>query len=164
VSLVALEAPAAEPPPAPWLVVSDLHYSPFLHGDRPSHFGYDTNDALFDSLLAQLKASDPNAPVVILAGDFLAHGFPPAKASATMAYVAERFDQTFPHAQFVITLGNNDSDCGDYESTVRFCATLRTRGSRSSIGAELRPTSFARSRTTAGTSRRSRVRICARSP
>ncbi len=117
-SLVALEAPAAEPPPAPWLVVSDLHYSPFLHGDRPSHFGYDTNDALFDSLLAQLKASDPNAPVVILAGDFLAHGFPPAKASATMAYVAERFDQTFPHAQFVITLGNNDSDCGDYEATL----------------------------------------------
>jgi predicted phosphodiesterase len=118
VSLVALEAPAAEPPPAPWLVVSDLHYSPFLHGDRPSHFGYDTNDALFDSLLAQLKASDPNAPVVILAGDFLAHGFPPAKASATMAYVAERFDRTFPHAQFVITLGNNDSDCGDYEATL----------------------------------------------
>ncbi len=117
-SLRAIEAPAAEPRSAPWLVVSDLHYSPFLHGDRPSRFGYDTNDALFDSLLAQLKASDPNAPVVILAGDFLAHGFPRAKASATMAYIAERFDHTFPHAQFVITLGNNDSDCGDYEATL----------------------------------------------
>jgi predicted phosphodiesterase len=99
-------------------VVSDLHYSPFLHGDRPSRVGYDTNDALFDSLLAQLKASDPNAPVVILAGDFLAHGFPPKRAAGTMAYIAERFDQTFPHAQFVITLGNNDSDCGDYEATL----------------------------------------------
>ncbi len=117
-SLRAIEAPAAEPRSAPWLVVSDLHYSPFLHGDRPSRFGYDTNDALFDSLLAQLKGSDPNAPVVILAGDFLAHGFPRAKASATMAYIAERFDHTFPHAQFVITLGNNDSDCGDYEATL----------------------------------------------
>jgi hypothetical protein len=118
VSLVALEAPAAEPQPAPWLVVSDLHYSPFLHGDEPSHVGDDTNDALFDSLLAQLKASDPNAPVVIIAGDFLAHGFPPAKAASTMTYIAGRFDKTFPHAQFVITLGNNDSDCGDYEATI----------------------------------------------
>ncbi len=117
-SLVALEAPAAEPQPAPWLVVSDLHYSPFLHGDEPSHVGDDTNDALFDSLLAQLKASDPNAPVVIIAGDFLAHGFPPAKAASTMTYIAGRFDKTFPHAQFVITLGNNDSDCGDYEATI----------------------------------------------
>ena len=98
--------------------MSDLHYSPFLHGDQPSHFGYDTNDALFDSLLAQLKASDPNAPVLILAGDFLAHGFPPKRAAGTMAYIAERFDKTFPHAQFVITLGNNDSDCGDYEPTI----------------------------------------------
>jgi predicted phosphodiesterase len=115
---LALEAPAAEPPQAPWLVVSDLHYSPFLRGDEPSHVGYDTNDALFDSLLAQLKASDPNAPVVVIAGDFLAHGFPPAKAAATMAYIAGRFDATFPHAQFVITLGNNDSDCGDYEATI----------------------------------------------
>jgi predicted phosphodiesterase len=109
---------AREPARAPWLVVSDLHYSPFLHGERPSNFGKDTNDALFDSLLAQLKASDPNAPVVILAGDFLAHGFPPANAAATMAYIAARFDRTFPHAQFVITLGNNDSDCGDYETTL----------------------------------------------
>jgi hypothetical protein len=117
-SLLALEAPAAEPKQASWLVVSDLHYSPFLHGERPSNVGNDTNDALFESLLAQLKASDPNAPVVILAGDFLAHGFPPSKAAATMAYIAERFDQTFPRAQFVLTLGNNDSDCGDYEATL----------------------------------------------
>jgi sphingomyelin phosphodiesterase acid-like 3 len=115
---VTVATPAAARSQPPWLVISDLHYSPFIGGSAPSHYGYDTNDALFDSLLAQLKRTDPNAPVVIVAGDFLAHGFPPARAAATMAYVARRFDRAFPHAQFVITLGNNDSDCGDYEATL----------------------------------------------
>ena len=95
-----------------------MHYTPFLGGREPSVWGYDTNGALLDSLLAQLVREDPDPPVVVIAGDFLAHGFPLAKAGATMAYLAKRFDATFPHAQFVITLGNNDSDCGDYESVL----------------------------------------------
>ncbi len=32
-----------------------------------------------------------------------------------MRELARRFDATFPQAQFVIALGNNDSDCGDYQ-------------------------------------------------
>ena len=54
-------------------------------------------------------------PVVVIAGDFLAHytfGLP--RAVTTMATLAKRFDHAFPDAQFVIALGNEDSACGGY--------------------------------------------------
>ena len=35
----------------------------------------------------------------------------------TIAYLALRFDATYPRAQFLLTLGNNDSYCGDYQAT-----------------------------------------------
>ena len=111
---------AAVPSERPWLVISDVHYMPFGRAGRsktPSRAGADTNPALFASLLAELARTEPDPPVVIIAGDFLGHGFPVAKAAATMAYLARRFDRAFPRAQFVIVLGNNDSACGDYEQT-----------------------------------------------
>ena len=77
--------------------------------------GLDSNGPLLDSLLAELKRVDQNAPVVFMTGDFLAHNIHAKDATATMAYLARRFDETFPKAQFVIALGNNDSDCGDYQ-------------------------------------------------
>jgi predicted phosphodiesterase len=112
---------AARPAASTWIVVSDVHFSPFGRfgaSSLPSTYGSDTNQALLDSLLAELKRAVPNPPVVVIAGDFLGHGFPVAKAAATMAELARRFDATYPRAQFVITLGNNDSDCGDYEVTL----------------------------------------------
>jgi hypothetical protein len=104
----------------PWIVVSDIHLQPYgrqAHALHPSWPGTDTNYALFDSFLAVLARTVPNPPVIFIAGDFLGHSFPPAHASATMAYLAMRFDRAFPHTQFVIALGNNDSACGDYEAT-----------------------------------------------
>jgi sphingomyelin phosphodiesterase acid-like 3 len=146
-------APTAVPV-AKWLVLSDIHFNPFddpalvdtlaqspperwhdvLKGSTalPSPYGKDTNYALLASSLAQMRATIPNPPVVVIAGDFLAHDFsqffaqaqpgkPPAAFAAfvdkTIAYLALEFDATYPAAQFVITLGNNDGYCGDYAST-----------------------------------------------
>jgi predicted phosphodiesterase len=103
---------------AAWLVLSDVHFNPFDHHRRPSRAGKDTNAALLASLFGELRQVAPAPPVVFIAGDFLSHGFPVAKATATMVDLAGRFDRAFPHSQFVIALGNNDSDCGDYEATL----------------------------------------------
>jgi sphingomyelin phosphodiesterase acid-like 3 len=117
----ATPAPSVAADQRPWIVVSDIHYAPYGSNGRakdPSPLGSDTNPALFDSFLAELARTERNPPVVFIAGDFLGHGFPIARAATTMAYLATRFDRVFPHAQFVITLGNNDSSCGDYETSV----------------------------------------------
>jgi sphingomyelin phosphodiesterase acid-like 3 len=70
--------------------------------------------------------AEPQA--VLISGDFLPHHFREqwnaaasdrsdaafyAFAEKTVAYLAAAFDAAFPRAQFVITLGNNDSPCGD---------------------------------------------------
>jgi hypothetical protein len=106
----------ARPPAAgaPWLVVSDLHFDPRLGGDAPSGPGQDSNLALLDSTLAAMQRVAPDAPVVVIPGDFLAHHLPAALATSSLQLLAARFDAAFPRAQFVIALGNNDSDCGDY--------------------------------------------------
>jgi len=101
---------------SPWLVVSDVHYSPFARRAAPSPEGKDTNETLLRELFREMRAVDPNPPVVIMPGDFLAHGFPGRAAAQTMARLAERFNDVFPHSQFVIALGNGDSACGDYEA------------------------------------------------
>jgi hypothetical protein len=99
----------------------------------PSPYLSDTNPALFRTALAAMKAQVPNPAVVVIPGDFLAHTFHTkwsraiklpkhaddfafyAFAAKTIAYLAHEFDQTFPSAQFVITLGNNDSAYGDFD-------------------------------------------------
>ncbi len=137
----------------PWLLVSDLHFDPFassaridvlahaqarnwrriLADDRadPSGYFHDTNAALLQSALTEMRRVAPDPPVVVIAGDFLAHGFPAKFAAAqphaasgdyetfvdkTIAYLAELFGAAYPRAQFIIALGNNDSACGDYAS------------------------------------------------
>jgi sphingomyelin phosphodiesterase acid-like 3 len=150
---VVCAAPAAAPT-TKWLVLSDIHFNPFddpalvetlaqsppeqwhdllkRSTALPSPYGKDTNYALLASSLAQMHAAIPNPPVVVIAGDFLAHDFsqffaqaqpgkPPAAFAAfvdkTIAYLALEFNAAYPGAQFVITLGNNDGYCGDYAST-----------------------------------------------
>lgn len=111
-----------------WLVVSDLHVEPFDRSPQPSAYGSDTNWALFDSTVAQMRRAEPNPAVVVIAGDFLAHHFAAkvraskkrqstlAVAEATMARIERSFARAFPKAQFVIALGNNDDPCGDYST------------------------------------------------
>jgi hypothetical protein len=102
-------------------VISDIHLSPFGRAGRSKFaatYGSDTNPALLESLITELTRTEPDPPVIFIAGDFLGHGFPVARAARTMTDLARRFDRAYPHAQFVITLGNNDSGCGDYEESL----------------------------------------------
>lgn len=124
--------PLDDPKLAAQLASSPIAQWDALLGAQPqpvASYGSDTNAALLQSALTRMKQAVPNAPVVFIAGDFLPHRFREqwnaaatdrsdaafdAFADKTIAYLAYEFDRTFPHAQFVVTLGNNDSACGDY--------------------------------------------------
>ncbi|MFN2459891.1 MAG: metallophosphoesterase [Candidatus Velthaea sp.] len=150
---------SAQPPRTErWLLLSDIHLNPFddpaivdtlaqasaaqWHdifeakeaSAPPSGYAKDTNYALLASTLAEMKAVVQNPPVVVIAGDLLAHEFPqlfvraqPGKPPAayesfvdkTVAYLALELNAAYPNAQFVVTLGNNDGYCGDYHSQPR---------------------------------------------
>ncbi|MGD1066145.1 MAG: hypothetical protein ABR975_04960, partial [Vulcanimicrobiaceae bacterium] len=75
----------------PWLFVSDLHLDPRATSTVPASFGKDTNAALFRSALAAMRRADPDPPVVVIGGDFLAHDIRPEDASATEIAVAQAF-------------------------------------------------------------------------
>jgi sphingomyelin phosphodiesterase acid-like 3 len=150
---------------APWLVATDVHFTPFVGaskglvgrlqkapvdrwpellartGRAPSKYGEDTNAALFESSLRAMRLADPSPPVVLVAGDLLAHEFREtyekvaphptgrgyrAVVDKTIEYLAARFGAVFPRSQFVLTLGNNDSYCGDYRATPGSPFLLRT--------------------------------------
>ena len=93
-------------------------------------YGADTPYPLLASTLKAAAEEAPDADFVLLTGDFLAHGFsekfaqqvPGAGSGAyqqfvakTMAFVTAMIRGAFPRAPIVPALGNNDSDCGDYE-------------------------------------------------
>lgn len=99
---------------APWLFVTDIHLEPGPDGRRPATYGRDTNAVLFARSLREMKAVDPDPPVVVVGGDLLAHDMDRAHATVTAVAIARDLDRVFPHAQFVLSLGNNDSGCGDY--------------------------------------------------
>jgi hypothetical protein len=94
-----------------------------------SAYGSDVNDALLRSALAEMKMRIPSPAFVVISGDFLAHSFDKSyqkyatdKSQAayttfvtkTIRYVASLLRETFPGVRLYPTLGNNDSDCGDY--------------------------------------------------
>ncbi len=102
---------------APWLFVTDIHLEAGPDGHRPSSFGSDTNAVLFARALRQMHAVVPDPPVVVIGGDLLAHDMDRAHATKTAVAIAHDFNHVFPRAQFILTLGNNDSNCGDYGLT-----------------------------------------------
>lgn len=109
-----------------WLVVSDLHLNPFDRSSAPSTYKTDSNWTLVRTAIAEMRKADPNPDVVLIAGDQLAHKWgdkahdagrdPVAAAEDTFGQLARAFNAAFPHAQFVITMGNNDDPCGDYRT------------------------------------------------
>lgn len=113
----------------PWLLVSDLHVIPYSSGDYPSYYRSDTNWALLDSTVEEMRQAVPDARVIVISGDFLAHNFATwsrrgrpnqsvtASALYTMSRIESAFARAFPKAQFVIALGNNDDPCGDYRTS-----------------------------------------------
>ena len=107
-----------------WIVINDIHLNPYDRSDHP-HRGVDTNEALWQITLAQLR-KEPAPDVVVLGGDMLAHHFdsitrshgedPTAAGVRTIRGIAGSLAHAFPRAQFLIALGNNDDPCGDYRS------------------------------------------------
>ena len=104
-----------------------------LASDQPAPFsgyGSDTNFALLESALEAMRNVVAAPRVVMITGDFLGHDFRKhfdatvrdhsderyrAFVDATIRFLSNEFREAFPRSQFVIVLGNNDSDCGDYQ-------------------------------------------------
>jgi sphingomyelin phosphodiesterase acid-like 3 len=95
-----------------------------------SAYGNDSNYPLLESALAAAAGAAPDPDFVLVTGDFLAHGLPDqfAKysphagnaayqrfARQTMEFVTVMIRDAFPRARVISALGNNDSDCGDYQ-------------------------------------------------
>ncbi len=107
-----------------WLVVNDIHLDPF--SKTGVVYGSDTTIALWRSAVRAMRVDVPDAQVVLLGGDMLAHHFaqeaaaahasPQASALAVVRTVAGNLNAAFPRAQFLVALGNNDDPCGDYRS------------------------------------------------
>ncbi len=108
-----------------WLVLNDIHLDPYDTGP-PARRGEDTNMALFDSSVEAMRARVPDATVIVIGGDLLAHHFPVLARRAhqdpyaaginTARTIATKLDRAFPNAQFLVAVGNNDDPCGDYRS------------------------------------------------
>ncbi|HEV2720203.1 MAG TPA: hypothetical protein VG323_09305 [Thermoanaerobaculia bacterium] len=94
-----------------------------------SAYGQDMNDPLLRSAIAEMRTQIPSPAFVLISGDFLAHNFETmyqqtatdksqtaytAFVTKTIAYVASAFSKAYPGVRIYPTLGNNDSDCGDY--------------------------------------------------
>lgn len=90
-----------------------------------SGLGSDANFTLMTSALD--AAATLPVDYVLVGGDLLSHGFEPAAAAIlggdaaarvfaikTSVFVAREIQSRFPTVPVVPTLGNNDSDCGDY--------------------------------------------------
>ena len=91
--------------------------------------GSDSNDPLLLSAVSEMKKQLPSPRFVIISGDFLAHKFNQtyqqfatdksqtaytAFVTKTIAYVASKLRKAYPGVRIYPSLGNNDSDCGDY--------------------------------------------------
>ena len=92
--------------------------------------GDDTPFALFDSSVKAMRSHAADAKFVTVSGDLLAHAFQckyktlfpqstPAGYRAfvekTLDFVMDEIDGAIPNAPVYVALGNNDSDCGDYQ-------------------------------------------------
>ena len=94
-----------------------------------SQYGEDTNWWLMRSALDAMRSTLPHPAFILVTGDMLAHQFPSiyqrnAKDKSresyrkfvlkTMQFISLELRQRFPHTTILLTPGNNDDDCGDY--------------------------------------------------
>ena len=92
--------------------------------------GVDTPFALLDSSLKAMKTKQPDARFMTVSGDLMAHGFScryatlvPGAAPGdyqafvlkTMSFVIGELRASFPGMPVYVALGNNDTECGDYQ-------------------------------------------------
>ncbi|HUI84266.1 MAG TPA: metallophosphoesterase [Candidatus Binatia bacterium] len=94
-----------------------------------SQYGEDTNWWLLQSSLDQMRVTLPHPAFIMVNGDLLAHRFPQLWQNAThddsrehyrnfvlktVEFIALQFRRRFPATKILLTPGNNDDDCGDY--------------------------------------------------
>ncbi len=95
-----------------------------------SGYGRDSNHALLAAALAAIEKSGAEADFAVVTGDLLAHRFEerssallgaPARSKSvddfairTTIFTAEAIASALPGKPVFLSLGNNDSDCGDY--------------------------------------------------
>ena len=94
-----------------------------------SPYGQDPNWALLQSALDAMRKAEPDPTLVMITGDLLAHGFPQKYAQAipdtnrdhyrafvakTVSFIALELRKRYSKSQILLTPGNNDDDCGDY--------------------------------------------------
>jgi sphingomyelin phosphodiesterase acid-like 3 len=92
--------------------------------------GEDTSYLLFDASLAAIRRDGAGAKFVTVSGDLISHSFqckfgavfPQAAPGAyrafvekTIDFVIDQLDEAVPGVPVYVALGNNDSDCGDYQ-------------------------------------------------
>ncbi len=92
--------------------------------------GEDTQYALYASSLGAMRAEAADAKFVIVSGDLMAHSFSCKYASLfknaapgeyrvftekTVEFVVRSLREALPGVPVYAALGNNDSDCGDYQ-------------------------------------------------
>jgi len=92
--------------------------------------GVDTPYALLRSSLQAMRARQPNAKFMMVSGDLVVHAFTcryatlfPSSAPGdyqafvvkTIGFVMEELRAEFPGMPIYVSLGNNDSGCGDYK-------------------------------------------------
>jgi sphingomyelin phosphodiesterase acid-like 3 len=92
--------------------------------------GSDTPETLYESSLRAIRENADGAKFVVLSGDLVAHDlsckfattFPKARpgeyrafAEKTIDYVMRKLRGALPGVPVYAALGNNDSDCGDYQ-------------------------------------------------
>jgi len=92
--------------------------------------GEDTSEALLDSSVTAIHAQAADVKFVMVSGDLMAHAFNckyatlfpktlpgeyRAFAEKTLNYVTSRLREALPGVPVYAALGNNDSDCGDYQ-------------------------------------------------
>jgi sphingomyelin phosphodiesterase acid-like 3 len=121
----ALVADLAAAPPQRWEQI--LNRSKLK---KYSTYRQDTNWWLLHSALREMSAQNPHRALVMITGDLLAHNFPQAWAKTandtdrehyrifvlkTLAFLSWELRRQFKHAQILVTPGNDDNDCGDYE-------------------------------------------------
>ncbi|MBL8895160.1 MAG: metallophosphoesterase [Rhizobiales bacterium] len=116
-----------------FLHVSDIHLDPFTSfaARKLAPYGEDTNYALFATSLAAIAKAGTSADFVVVTGDLLVHDFEKKLAVArgdapsqpaivdaavsTSSLVADALAMAVPGKPVILALGNNDSDCGDYQ-------------------------------------------------
>jgi sphingomyelin phosphodiesterase acid-like 3 len=112
-------------PPSEWTRIFD--------GSQISgygEYGKDSNYNLIVSALKYAARAAPKAEFILLAGDWLAHGFSDSYYQSagnrdprglyefidkTITFLTQRIREQFPHIPIYPALGNADSYCGDYQ-------------------------------------------------